>query len=272
MVSSDSVRGEMRRNFFFYITVAIFFAVGAILNRVFFTPVWTIIVPGVEIFIGIPSLIAVFFMFRVLSRIPKGSVERTILIFVGLTALSLAIAGIAMGTIEWARGQEAFTSSDFNIANIAVIGAFTITAIAGLTAVIILILNSYRILTGKQLIITFAVAALIFVGCGLVFFKAVSGSQLEGPIKIAAIFFSTVCFLSLVGLTFAVMAFGRGRGRHYWVNMTIGLMVIALSGLAVFFCYGTNGKWVGLALLGFCVGGAFLGFAGYQRWRMSKTL
>ena len=94
MANSDSVRGEMRRNIIFYITVVIFFAVGAVLNRVFFTPVWTIIVPGVEIFIGIPSLIAVFYMFRVLSRIPKGSVERTILIFVGLTALSLAIAGM----------------------------------------------------------------------------------------------------------------------------------------------------------------------------------
>jgi hypothetical protein len=209
-------------------------------------------------------------MFGVLSRIPKGSVERTILIFVGLTALSLAIAGVSMGVIEWLKGQEAFTTSELNIANIMVVGSFFVTAVAGIVAVIILIINSAPILTGKQLIITIVVAALIFLAFGAIFFMAVSGTGLEGPIKIAAIFFSTVCFLSLVGLSFAIMAFGKGIGRHYWINMTAGLMLIALSGLAVFFCYGTNGKWVGLALLGFCAGGAFLGFSGFQRWQMLR--
>ncbi len=259
-----------RNNILFYILLGSYVLVGAVLDIFCFEKVWRVIVPWVQIFIGVVGFGAAFFLLKTRTRVQKGTAERPILLFVALSALFLGIAGMSMGVIEFFTGDEAFTHSALSIANIISPIAFLFTAIFGVAAIIFLIRSSYAIVSPRQLLILSAVSVVIFVVFGVVFLTPITGIKLDGVMKIAAIFFSVVCVCVLASTAFVLMAFGRGKERRYWRSMVFGLMIIALSGLVVFICYATGGQWVGLALLGFTAAEAFLAFAGYQRWQKLK--
>jgi hypothetical protein len=172
-----------------------------------------------------------------------------------------------MGLIEFFTGDETFTHSALSVANIAPPIGFLVASITGVAAIVLLIRNSYAILSRRQLLISLIISGAILVVFGVIIFTPITGIQLSGVVKVAAIYFSLICLLGLVGTLFTIMAFGKGRGRDYLINLILGLMFIAISGLAVFFCYATGGNWVGLSLLGFTVAEAFLALAGIRRWQ-----
>ena len=109
----------------------------------------------------------------------------------------------------------------------------------------IIISNSCAILSRTQLYVTLIASIVVLVILGLLS-VVITGIELVGLMKIAVLFFAAVCLAAVAAMTFVIMAFRRGRGRSYWISMALGIMLIALSGLAALFCYAIGGKWVGI--------------------------
>jgi len=261
---------------FFYSVLGAFVMIGTFLNLAYvfnlapFSTVWPSVNYGFEILIGVVGFAATYLLFRARAGVKKGGVERTILLLVALFAFFFATGGLVMGLVYMLTGRETLRHSALTVENIVPPLAFFFASIAGVAALIILVKNTYAILTRIQRLLTAIISVIVFAMFGLFFFLPVTGIELDGVMKGAACFFSVVCLVAFVGTGFVMMAFGRGRGSSYWRSLTLGLMVTALSGLAVFFLFVVSDKSDGLAILGFSVGMAFLGKAGYERWQILK--
>lgn len=256
-------------------------AVGVFLNRAFLLEFWRPegrLFTGsaiAEVLIGVVGIPTAVLLFMARSKTPRKGVERQILLLLGLTAIFLSLAGMSLGIIESVTNvqmarQEYLLDSALSFVNIAASILFLLACITAGIATVILILNSYRILSRRQLIITTVISAIIFLALAWVSFVAITGFDLAGLMKIVAGIFSVISFVVTVATVFAIMAFGRGKGRKYWINLTLGLMITALSGLGSLLCIAVAFSWTGLPLLGFTAGVAFLGLAGYERWQQLK--
>lgn len=269
----EVTRRRIVTNAVFFSVFGIYMAVGTFLNLsyVFSLPglenIWRPNSYIVNLIMGLVGFAAALLLLKARGKVDKGSVERTILLLVTLTALFFGAGGFSMGIIEGLRGGETFTHSNLTVDNILPPAGFLLAVVTGVWAVILLIRNSYAILSRAQLLVSSVVSFVILLVLGFLAFSRITGIQLEGVMKIVTLFFTAVCLAVVVATSFVMMAFGRGRARAYWISLALGIMLIALSGLAALFCYATGGKWVGMALLGFTAALAFLGLAGFRRWQ-----
>jgi len=257
-----------------YVLLGTYLGVGVFLNLcyVFDAPglhtLWRSLSYIVEIIIGLSGFTAAYFLLKARAKVKKPSVERTVLLLVGLTALFFALGWLMTGIIEKTAGDEPFTHSTLSLANIVSPVTMLAAAATGVAAIVVLIVNTYAILSRTQLLASVLISVGVLLVFGVLFLTSVVDIRLTGVMKVAAIFLSAVCLGALVGTAFVVMAFGRGLGRAYWLHLALGFMLVALSGLAAFFCYAVGGRWVGLTLLGFTAAMAFWGLAGHRRGRM----
>ena len=263
-------------NTLFFSVLGVYLGAGVFLNLCY-----VFSVPGLETFwrphsyivnlvIGFFGFLAGAFLLLASSKIERGNVEKTILTLLGLTAIFFGTGGLSMGIIEGLGGGEFLTGSQLTLENIIPPIGFLLSIIAGVTAIVVMTVNSYPILSRTQLLLAILIPIGVFVILGVLSFSRIPAIKLYGFVKIIALFFAAVCLGIVAVTTFIMMAFGRGKGRAYWLNIATGIMLSGLSGLAAIFCYAVGGKWVGLTLLGFTTSMAFLGFAGYKRWQKVK--
>ncbi|MBN2250690.1 MAG: hypothetical protein JW724_01270 [Candidatus Altiarchaeota archaeon] len=268
----DPTRKRLCTNLVFFVTFGIYIAAGAFLNLSYvfslsgLERIWRPNSYIVNLIMGIVGFSAAAFLFLARSRVGKESVERTVLLLIALTGLFFGAGGFSMGVIEGLGGGEAFKTSAFVPENIFPPLGFLFAVITGVWAVVLLVKNSYLILSKAQLYITGGVALAVLVILGTFLFF-IADIDLEGYMKIASLFFAAVCLVVVSATSFVIMAFGKGKARSYWISMALGIMLIALSGLCALFCYAIDGKWVGMALLGFTAALAFLALAGFRRWQ-----
>ncbi|MBD3285025.1 hypothetical protein GF359_01495 [candidate division WOR-3 bacterium] len=209
------------------------------------------------------------FLFMARIRAEKGGVEGTILLLTGLVALFFGLASVMTGVTD-ALGDQTYLSVDSPgiLTFIAPSIGFGVAAISTIIIVVILIRNSYWILSRTELIVTSVVSILILAGMILFVFLPITSIELSGIMKVVTGVFSLVCVLAFTGTVFAIIAFGRGRGARYWRSLTVGIMFLSFSGLLSIFTIATdNSDWMGLPLLGLTVGVALLARAGYHRWK-----
>ncbi|MBN2250691.1 MAG: hypothetical protein JW724_01275 [Candidatus Altiarchaeota archaeon] len=232
--------------------------------------VWDVAGVSVEFTTALVGILATFILLLARSKVKKTSVERTILLLVGLIAFFFGAGNILTGSVD-IMGEATYTSSGLTFGNIAPSVAYLCASIAGIAAIAVLIRNSYAILSRVQLLTIIGISLALLVFAGVFFILTITGTHLQGVVRGIVIFFSVVCLLCFVGTSFAIMAFGRGRGSSYWRSMSLGIMILAISGLAVFYIYTVEPRWVGLPLIGFTVGMALLAKAGLERLTKLKN-
>jgi len=250
-----------------YLAVGVFLHLSYALDIKGLSGIWRNVSYIVEIIAGLVGFAAAFFFATVAARIKRGA-EKTISIMITLTSIFFGAAIALVGILFKFAGDEALTHSFLTPGNLIPLGGFLLASIAAVIAIVILIRNSYRIMSRTQLIVTVIISLVILGAFVALFFTKLLGIELGGVVKIASLFLALVCIFASVGMVFAITAFGKGRGGNFWRDLSVGILLIAVSGLGFFFCLALKADlWKGLPIMGFAAGISFIAHAGYLRWR-----
>ncbi|MBD3285914.1 hypothetical protein GF359_05495 [candidate division WOR-3 bacterium] len=267
-----------RSQFWFYFVLVSILAVCVFLHLSFaldiegLNGIWRNISYIVEIAAGFVGFTAAFFFATVAARMKVRGAERSILILITLTSIFFGAALILVGVMFKFAGDETLTHSFLTPGNLAPLGSFLAASIAAVIAILILIRNSYLIMSRSQLLTTVIISLLVLGSFIALFFTSLLGIELSGVVKIASLFLAVVCIFSSVGMVFALIAFGKGRGGVFWRDLSLGILFLAVSGLGFFLCLAFKADhWKGLPILGFAAGISLMAHSGYRRWRVLQT-
>jgi hypothetical protein len=200
---------------------------------------------------------------RAARRVEKKNIERTVLYLGTVSVIILWVVGVAVSILHMASVPQDTINLVFRV-------GFTAVTLPAVAIVTVLVLSTYRILSGGQRVFTGILIAVLLAAFVVFILVPLFSGPIRGFLKVIAVYLSIVSLVLAIGVIFTAIAFARSPWQHYFINLTVALLLIGIIGLGDFFFYNLEFDWRALRLLMFVASLALFVHSGYLRWQQLK--
>lgn len=277
MCSTETLQdGELNKkmrknvNLGFYIAISVYFAVGFViylarlLNWKPLDVIWDNVYFYVTLVMALVAFLAALGNLLVLLKLKQIQVERSILVLLFLGTVLFGLGALSLAMMEQFYATQFLSTHQFPVDVIFNV-AFVLATVPIIAGTVLLIRNSYAIISPWERLVTSLVCVGFFLIISALTLVLMTRSHMNTLFKVMAVYYSFTSLVVTTGWIFALIAFRRGSGAGYWTPLGTGLIIFAATGVLTGLLIALGGRGLSVTALTFTVGLGLQATAAFRR-------